>query len=116
MTEQTPKQRTIQMNKSLHLGLTQIANDLTAQGIDRRTIIKELEGYDAPITMEFLKEIYKTIVYTMYSLTSTSDLTTKQMMDSWDVFSKFLGERFGIEYNWPSAESQNFEEWYNNET
>lgn len=110
------KQRSSAQNRSLHKALTEIAFDLQSQGIDRRTIIKELEGYDAPITTEFLKEIYKTIVYTMYSLTSTSDLTTKQMMDSWDVFSKFLDERFGIEYNWPSQESQHFEEWYNNET
>lgn len=106
------KQRSIQQNKSLHKALTEIANDLQTQGIERRTIISNLQGYEAPITMEFLKEVYKTICYTMYGKTSTTDLTTKQMMDSWEVFSKFIAENYGVEYYWPSAEAQAFEEYY----
>lgn len=106
------KQRTSNQNRSLHKALTEIAEHLQEQGIERRTIIKDLQGYEAPITMEFLKEVYKTIVYTMYRQTSTADLRTKQMMDSWDVFSKFIAENYGVEYYWPSAEAQAFGEYY----
>jgi len=107
-------QRSSQQNKSLHAALTEIAADLQQQGIERRNIVDSLEGYSAPITMEFLKEVYKTIIYTMYRVDSTTKLTTKQMVDSWDVFSKFMGENYGISYVWPSQEAKEFESYYNN--
>jgi len=107
-------QRSSQQNKSLHAALTEIAADLQQQGIERRNIVDALEGYSAPITMEFLKEVYKTIIYTMYRVDSTTKLTTKQMVDSWDVFSKFMGENYGIEYVWPSQETKEFDSYYNN--
>lgn len=109
------KQRTTQQNKSLHAALTEISNDLTEKGIERRTIVQGLEGYTAPVTPQFLKEVFKTIIYTMYHKTSTTDLTTKEMVDSWDVFSKFLSEQYHCEYTWPSQESKEFESYYNNQ-
>ena len=111
--EKTEKQRSVAQNRSLHSALTEIAADLQQQGIERRNIVDALEGYSAPITMEFLKEVYKTIIYTMYRVDSTTKLSTKQMVDSWDVFSKFMGENYGIEYNWPSEEAKQFESYYN---
>ena len=104
-------QRSTRMNSSLHLALTNIADDLQSQGIERRTIIEDLEGYEAPITMEWMKEVYKSIVYTMYRKTSTTDLTNKEMIDSWEVFSKFLSEQYGVSYTWPSSEAQYWESY-----
>ena len=111
MTELTEKQRSTKMNASLHLALTNIADDLQQQGIERRTIIEDLEGYEAPITMEWMKEVYKSIVYTMYRKTSTTELTNKEMIDSWEVFSKFLAEQYGISYTWPSQEALYWEQY-----
>lgn len=109
--EKTEQQRSIKMNKCLHRALTDIANDLESQGIERRTIIEDLEGYEAPITMEWLKEVYKSVVYTMYRKTSTTDLTNKEMIDSWEVFSKFLAEQYGITYFWPSQDALYWEQY-----
>lgn len=115
MTELTEKQRSSAQNRSLHKALTEISNDLTQQGIEQRTILNDLVGYTAPVTPTFLKEVFKTIVYTMYRKTSTTELTTKEMVDSWDVFSKFLGEQYGIEYTWPSQEALYWEQLVDNE-
>lgn len=112
MNQLTEKKRSSLMNRCLHRALTDIAADLQNQGIERRTIIEDLEGYEAPITMEWMKEVYKSIVYTMYRKTSTTDLTNKEMIDSWEVFSKFLAEQYGVSYVWPSQEAQYWEEWY----
>ena len=102
------KQRTSQQNKSLHKGLQEVADRLQEQGIERKTIMEDLVGYEAPITMEFLKEIYKTIIFTMYGHTSTAQLEKKQVTDSWDVFNKFMGENYGVHCPWPSIEEQMF--------
>lgn len=111
--ERTPLVRSVVMNRCLHKALTEISADLEQQGIQRRTIIEDLEGYEAPITMEWMKEVYKSIVYTMYRKTSTTDLTNKEMIDSWEVFSKFLSESYGVSYTWPSSEAQYWESYEN---
>ena len=102
----TETKRSTVMNRCLHKALTEISADLEQQGIQRRTIIEDLEGYEAPITMEWMKEVYRTIVYTMYRKTSTTDLSNKEMIDSWEVFSKFLSEQYGVSYTWPSESAQ----------
>lgn len=115
MTELTEKQRSTTMNRCLHKALTEIANNLSEQGIERRTIVEDLTGYEAPITMEWMKEVYKTIIYTMYRKTSTTALSNKEMIDSWEVFSKFLAENYGTAYIWPSQEAQFWEQLADNE-
>ena len=95
-------QRTITQNRALHLAFTQIATELVGQGIERKTIVDDLEGYSAPVTPEFLKEVFKTIMYTMYRKTSTTDLSTSEMTNCFDVFAHFLSENYGIDVVWPS--------------
>lgn len=97
--------RTITQNRCLHLMFTQVSDLLVEQGIDQRTIVKDLDGYSAPVTPEFLKQVFKTIMYTMYRKTSTTELTTNEMTTCFDVFAKFLGEQYGIEISWPSNDS-----------
>jgi len=95
----------------MHLAFTQISTLLVEQGIDQRTIVEDLEGYSAPVTASFLKEVFKTIMYTMYRKTSTTDLTTAEMTECFDVFAKFLSENYGIEIFWPSNEAQYWESY-----
>lgn len=97
-----PKQRTITQSRAMHLAFTQISQLLVEQGIDQRTIVKDLEHYSAPTTPEFLKLIFKQIMYTMYRKTSTTELTTNEMTTCFDVFAKFLSESYHIEVVWPS--------------
>lgn len=98
-------QRTISQNRCLHLALTQISTLLVEQGLDQRTIIRDLRGYSAPVTPEFLKLVFKTIIWTMYRKESTTELTTVEMMNCFDVFSKFLAETYKVEVVWPSSDS-----------
>lgn len=99
------KPRSISQNRAMHLAFQQISTLLVEQGIDRRTIVKDLDGYSAPVTPEFLKEVFKTIMYTMYTKTSTTELSTDEMTACYDVFNKFLGEQYGIDCPWPSNDS-----------
>lgn len=103
------KHRTVSQNRAMHLAFQQISQLLVEQGIDQRTIVKDLEGYSAPVTPEFLKQVFKTISYTMYRKTSTTELTTSEMTNCFDVFAKFLGETYGIEVSWPSQDSLAFQ-------
>ena len=102
--EKIPKQRTIVQSRAMHLMFTQVSNLLIEQGVDQRTIVEDLEGYSAPVTPEFLKQVFKTIMYTMYRKTSTTDLATNEMTICFDVFQKFLGENYGIHISWPSED------------
>ena len=100
-----PKQRTISMNRALHLMFTQVSTTLVEQGIDQRMILNNLKGYETPVTPEFLKTVFKTIAYTMYRKESTTTLTTNEMTTCFDVFAKFLGEEYGLTVSWPSQDS-----------
>ena len=104
-TEKEEKQRTTLMNRSFHLAMTQISRDMVQQGIDQRMLLDSFQGYNVPVTPEFLKEVFKSIIFQLYRKTSTRDLTTSQMTESFDVLGKFLGENFGYEAVWPSMET-----------
>lgn len=93
------------MNRALHLAFTQISTELVGKGIDQRTVIRDLKGYSAPVTPEFLKLVFKTIMYTMYRKESTTALTTSEMTNCFDVFAKFLSETYEIEVTWPSNDA-----------
>lgn len=98
------KQRTSQMNRAFHLLLSQVAKEMQAQGIDQRTVLTDLKGYDVPVTDTFLKEVWRSIMVTMFRKTSTTQLTTKEMKDCYDVFQKFVAENYNLEAPWPSLE------------
>lgn len=98
------KPRTISQHRALHLAFTQIATELVGQGIDQRTVIRDLKGYSAPVTPEFLKLVFKTIMYTMYRKESTTALTTAELTGCFDVFAKFLAETYNLEVIFPSDE------------
>ena len=103
------KPRTITQNKSLHLAFNQISTELVGQGIDQRTVIRDLKGYTAPVTPEFLKLVFKTISWTMYRKDSTTTLTTAELTGCFDVFAKFLAETYQVEIAFPSMDALAFE-------
>lgn len=99
------KPRTLTQSRAMHLAFTQISTELVGKGIDQRTVIRDLKGYSAPVTPEFLKLVFKTIMYTMYRKESTTQLSTSEMTNCFDVFAKFLAETYGIEVVWPSNDA-----------
>ena len=104
--------RSSQVNKSMHLLFGQVSNELLAQGIDQRTILMDLAGYDCPTTPQFIKEVWRSIMYTMYRKESTTDLTNAEVKGCYEVFMKFMGENYGLTTGWPSVESLYANDWY----
>lgn len=104
MEEKEATKRTNAQNRAIHKLFTEIAYELNAQGIDQRTITTKLEGYTCPVTPQFIKEVWKSILYTMYRKTSTTDMETGEVDKCFDVLNKFLGEEFGIHCAFPSMQ------------
>lgn len=102
-TGKSSGKRTLTQNAALHLCFQQIANDMVQQGIDQRTVLNDLKGFDCPITPEFIKEVWKVLQYSMYQTTSTTELTTRQVDEVLDVLTKFLGETYGYQVVFPSV-------------
>lgn len=100
--QKTEKQRTISQNRAYHLMCNQVSDLLIGKGIDQRMIMRDLTGYETPVTPEFLKLVFKTIMWTMYRKDSTTMLSSTEMTNCFDVFQKFLGETYQIEVSWPS--------------
>jgi len=97
--KRTPKQ-----NNSLHLYCELLAAALDAGGFDMREVIK------VPIkpTKENVKEeMIKPVMRKLYpGLTSTTQLTTTQASELYDVVDRATGQSLGIHVPWPSVESQ----------
>ena len=51
------KQRTISQNKSIHKLFEDVSREMLNQGIERRTVTNDLEGYSCPIDAAFIKEV-----------------------------------------------------------
>jgi hypothetical protein len=106
------KTRTTAQNKSLHKLFADVAAEMLALGIERRTVMRDLKGYDCPIDEAFLKEVWRSIQYTQTGKISTTQLTTSEIQKVYDTFNKFLGEFYHLHLPWPSYEAMMFEEHY----
>ena len=102
-----PKETRItrQQQKSLHKLFTDVSNEMRAQGIERRTVMRDLKGYSCPIDAAFLKEVWRAIQYTQTGKHSTTELTTSEVQSVYDTFNVFLGEFYHIHLPWPSYDA-----------
>lgn len=103
--EHNEQQRTTQQNRSLHLAFTQISKQLNADGIDQKALVSALNTFDCPTTPEFVKEVFKAIIFSMYRITSTRDLSIKQIDEAFSVLAKFLAENYHYTISFPSIET-----------
>jgi hypothetical protein len=97
------KQRTIQQNKALHKFFELLSDECNDQGI---TIQKLLQNeIDTMVTPILVKEaIWRPIQKVMFGKDSTTELTTKEIDQIFDVLNKHLGE-WGIHIDFPSFEN-----------
>lgn len=102
MKEKVEKQRTIQQNKSIHRGCTDIANLLTEQGKNLSVVIERL---DVRPSMESVKDIFRAIAKAKYGIESTSDLQTHQVNEVWDDLIKAVSEATGVFVHYPAKEN-----------
>ena len=98
------KQRSALQNRCLHKFFTGVSdaareNNLTMQQILAQSV--ELEP-----TPALIKELWRSIQVAMFQKMSTTELSTKEVQDVYEVFNRFWGEKFGLHCAWPSLESQ----------
>tara|TARA_R110000850_G_C9829608_1_gene453214 strand:- start:410 stop:754 length:345 start_codon:yes stop_codon:yes gene_type:complete len=96
--------RSTQINKAMHVLFDNISTELLAKGVERKTIINDLEGYSCPIDAAFIKEVWRSIMFTMTGKTSTTQMTNQECTKCYDVLNKFLGEEYAVHLPWPSVE------------
>ena len=98
------KPRTESQNKALHLYFTQLAEMLNDAGLDMRKVLKP--SISIPWTSQTIKEnLWKPIMKIQTGKSSTTEMTTKDIDEVYDVINRHLGEQFGITVEFPSQES-----------
>ncbi len=100
--------RTILQNKSLHLYLTMIADQLSEAGLDMREVVKLPV---TPTTDNVKEMMFKPVMTAMHpDITSTTKLSTKQMQAVYETFNVAMAERLGVSADWPSESSMLFKQ------
>jgi hypothetical protein len=95
--------RTDQQNKALHKFFELVSDEMNEQGIGISTIMDSLkEGVDIFPTPEFIKEVWRLFQKALLKKESTTQLTTDEIDKIYELFTKWLGEKFGIYIQFPS--------------
>jgi len=101
-------ERTTQQNKSIHLWLTQVADELDKNGHTLQDVVKSIKRAEIRPTMESLKEVmWKPLLLIMFNKKSTTKMTTKEVDKIYDVANKFLADNFELHVPFPSQENNN---------
>ena len=95
-------QRTDAQNRALHLFCQQVADELNNEGYDTRAFLAKLPSIDVPLTKEIVKEaLFRTVGRRMFGKEHTADWTKAELDRALDPIIKALGERFGVEAQFP---------------
>jgi len=96
-----PKRTDLQ-NRSLHTYFEELAQALNDSGQDMRKVLKP--GVDIPWGKESVKTLmFKPIAEAMFNVKSTTDLTTKQISEVYEVMNRHTQEKLGIGLLWPEG-------------
>ena len=94
------KQRTILQNKSLHKYYDLLAEELNNAGLDMKKVLKP--EVDIPWTTLTVKEfIWRPIQDIMLDKESTTQLNTSEINEIYQVVSRHLAKKFGIDLPFP---------------
>ena len=103
MVVERPK-RTQRQNRSLHLLMTNIADELNESGLSMMRVLKH--NAEIPWTPEAVKEyLLRPIIVAMHTKHSTTELDTKQIGEAIDVLCMHLAMTTGKVFEMPSLES-----------
>jgi hypothetical protein len=99
----TEDKRTLKQNRALHLMFDHLSKELNDAGLDmKRTLKPEI---DIPWSDRTVKEfIWRPVMEAQLGKKSTTELTTKDIDMVFTTINKHLGEKFGIEIEFPSIE------------
>ena len=103
LTIKTGKQRSNLQNRSLHLYLAHLSEALNDAGYDmKRTLKQEI---DIPWNEANAKEyLWRPIQKALTKKDSTTKPTTKEYVYIYEVLSRHLVEKFGVNVPWPSKD------------
>jgi len=104
MEQPTTKSRTPAQNRSLHKWFEELARELNEAGVDQKVFVEALQGWEIPITPEFLKQVWKIKQGKMGYGDSTTELSTKQVDEVYDVVNQFVAMNWGVHTPFPSNE------------
>lgn len=98
------KLRTNRQNKALHKMFEMLAQELNDSGLDMKKTLKP--EVDIPWSKQTVKDyLWRPIMKAMTNKTSTTQMTTKEIDRIFEVINKHLGEKFGLQIDFPSIES-----------
>lgn len=104
MVEKTYPQRTKLQNKSLHVLFRQLADELNSAGLDMRRTLKPEVNIDwTPSNVK--NYLWRPVQQAQLGKQSTTQLTTVEIDAVFDTINRHLGEKFGLEIEFPSIES-----------
>ena len=98
------KQRTLRQNRALHKWMDLLSVALNDAGL---SIMKTLrQDAEIPWSAVTVKELmFKEIMKAMYLKDSTTQLTTKELIDVCETLTRYLAEKHGLQVDFPSMES-----------
>lgn len=106
VTIKTGKQRSGLQNNSLHLYLGMLANELNDAGLDMKKTLKA--DVDIPWTIDSAKDfLWRPIQKALTKKTSTTKPSTKDYVYIYEVLSRHLVDKFGVNVPWPSKDNIN---------
>jgi hypothetical protein len=97
------EKRTLTQNAAMHKFFELLAEDLNAAGLDMRHTLKpEVEIPWTPATVK--THLWRPIQDAMLEKESTTELTTKEVNQVYEVLIRHMGEKFNITTAFPSEE------------
>ena len=95
------EQRTNLQNKSLHKYFELLAEALNDAGLDMKTVLRP--EIDIPWSKDTVKsQLWKPIQKAMLDKESTTEPSTKEYVEIYEVLNRHLSEKLGISVDWPS--------------
>lgn len=99
-----PNKRTPLQNKSGHKYFDLLAEALNSAGHDMRHTLKA--EIDIPWTKESVKDfLFRPIMRAMFDVESTTELTTKQISEVYEVLNRHTAQKLGVSVDWPQDNS-----------
>lgn len=95
------RKRTTLQNRSLHLYFTLLAKELNQAGLDIAVVLEKTA--DVTWTPILIKEIlWRGLQKSATLKESTTELTTVEVQEVYEILNRFLGEKWGVHVPWPN--------------
>lgn len=105
------EKRTNAQNRSMHKLFNQMSDTFNTLGLDMKIILKpEWKIWWTPEAVK--KELWKPVMKAMYGIDSTTELNTAQVSKVYEMIAKNIGEKHGVEIEFPSKEQ--LDDYWNN--